>query len=96
MRELASGMRQRMTYLLADLSGDTGSPECILSHTADGRLFHAAAVGATVLALTEGDDAGNEATERMIRHLLEMLTAPQKGQSRPTPAHDIAPKSKNR
>jgi hypothetical protein len=79
MRELVSGMRQRATYLLAALSGDTQSPEQVLSHTADGRLFHAAAVGATILALTEGDEADNEATEQMIWHLLEMLTQPQKG-----------------
>ncbi len=57
MRELVSGMRQRLTYLLAALSGDTGNPERILSHTADGRLFHAAVVGATILSLTEGDQA---------------------------------------
>jgi AcrR family transcriptional regulator len=78
MRELVSGMRQRTTYLLAALAGDTESPERILSHTADGRLFHAVAVGAAILSLTEGDQADNEATEQMIRHLLEMLTAPER------------------
>jgi AcrR family transcriptional regulator len=79
MRELVSGMRQRLTYLLAALSGDTESPERILSHAADGRLLHAAVVGATILSLTEGDQADNQATEQMIAHLLEMLTqAPEK------------------
>jgi AcrR family transcriptional regulator len=79
MRELVSGMRQRMTYLLAALSGDTGNPERILSHTADGRLFHAAVVGATILSITEGDQTDNDANEQMLAHLLEMLTQPQKG-----------------
>jgi AcrR family transcriptional regulator len=79
MRELVSGMRQRMTYLLAALSGDTGSPERILSHTADGQLFHTAVVGAIVLSLTEGDQADDQANEQMLAHLLEMLTqAPEK------------------
>lgn len=72
--ELVSGMRQRMTYLLAALSGDTESPERVLSHAADGRLFHAAVVGATILSLTEGDQADNEATAQMLAHLLEILT----------------------
>jgi AcrR family transcriptional regulator len=75
--ELVAGMRQRVTYLLAALSGDTGSPEAISAHTADGRLFHAAAVGATIVALTEGDQADNEATAQMLAHLLEILTQPQ-------------------
>ena len=34
--ELVSGMRQRVTYLLAALSGDAGSPDRVLSHAADG------------------------------------------------------------
>jgi AcrR family transcriptional regulator len=75
--ELVSGMRQRVTYLLAALSGDTGSPERVSSHADDGRLFHAAVVGATILSLTEGDQADNEATEQMISRLLEILTQHQ-------------------
>jgi AcrR family transcriptional regulator len=75
--ELVSGMRQRVTYLLAALSGDAGSPERVLPHAADGRLFHAAAVGATILSLTEGDEADHQATEQMISRLLEILTQPQ-------------------
>jgi len=73
--ELVTGMRQRTTYLLAALSGDTGSPERISAHTADGRLFHAAVVGATILSLTEGEQADNQATAQMLAHLLEILTA---------------------
>ena len=75
--ELVTGMRQRVTYLLAALSGDTESPERISAHTADGRLFHAAAVGATILSLTEGEQADNEANAQMLAHLLEILTQPQ-------------------
>jgi AcrR family transcriptional regulator len=75
--ELVSGMRQRVTYLLAALSGDTESPERISAHTADGRLFHAAVVGATILSLTEGDQADDEATAQMLAHLLEILTQHQ-------------------
>jgi AcrR family transcriptional regulator len=72
--ELVGGMRERVTYLLAALSGDTGSPEQIAAHTTDGRLLHATAVGATVLALTEGDQADQEATAQMLARLLEILT----------------------
>jgi AcrR family transcriptional regulator len=75
--ELVTGMRQRVTYLLAALSGDAESPERISAHTADGRLFHAAAVGATILSLTEGEQADNEANAQMLAHLLEILTQPQ-------------------
>ena len=70
-------MRQRVTYLLAALSGDAGSPDRVLSHAADGRLFHTAVVGATILSLTEGAQADNQATEQMILHLLEILTQHQ-------------------
>ena len=35
--ELVAGMRQRVTYLLAALSGDAASPEQISEHAADGR-----------------------------------------------------------
>jgi hypothetical protein len=73
--ELVTGMRQRTTYLLAALSGDSGGPERISAHTADGRLFHAAVVGATILSLTEGEQADNQATAQMLAHLLEILTA---------------------
>jgi hypothetical protein len=72
--ELVSGMRQRMTYLLAALAGDSESAERISTHAADGRLFHAAVVGATILSITEGDQADNEATAQMLAHLLEILT----------------------
>lgn len=75
--ELVAGMRERVTYLLAALSGDAESPERISTHTADGRLFHAAAVGATILSLTEGKQADDEATAQMLAHLLEILTQPQ-------------------
>ena len=74
LHELAVGMRQRVTYLLAALSGDTESPERISAHTADGRLFHAAAVGATILSLAEGDQADHEANAQMLARLLEILT----------------------
>jgi hypothetical protein len=73
--ELVTGMRQRLTHLLAALSGDAGSPDRIAEHTADGRLFHAAAVGATILSLTEGDQADDQATEQMLARLLDFLTA---------------------
>jgi AcrR family transcriptional regulator len=73
--ELVTGMRQRLTHLLAALSGDAGSPDRIAEHTADGRLFHAAAVGATILSLTEGDQADHQATEQMLARLLDILTA---------------------
>ena len=76
--ELVAGMRQRVTYLLAALSEDAESPEQISAHTADGRLFHAAAVGATILSLTEGEQADNEATAQMLAHLLEILTQDQR------------------
>jgi len=75
--ELVAGMRQRATYLLAALSGDTGSPERISAHAADGRLFHAAVVGATILSLTEGDQADDQATTQMLARLLEILTQHQ-------------------
>ncbi len=71
---LASGMRQRATYLLAALTGDADSPEAIGSHALDGRLLHATSVGAAVLALAEGDDADDEETERMLARLLDLLT----------------------
>jgi len=72
--ELVSGMRQRATHLLAALSGDAESPERIAAHSADGRLLHATAVGAAILSLTEGDRADDEATARMLSHLIEILT----------------------
>jgi AcrR family transcriptional regulator len=72
--ELVAGMRQRATYLLAALSGDSENPEQIAARTADGRLFHAAAVGAAILSLTEGDKADNEATAQMLERLLGLLT----------------------
>ena len=75
--ELVAGRRQRVTYLLAALSEDTESPEQISTHADDGRLFHAAAVGATILSLTEGEQADNEATAQMLTHLLEILTQQQ-------------------
>jgi len=75
--ELVAGMRQRATYLLATLSGDAQSPERISAHADDGRLFHAAVVGATILSLTEGEQADNEATARMLAHLLALLTQHQ-------------------
>jgi AcrR family transcriptional regulator len=72
--ELVAGMRQRVTYLLAALSGEAGSPDQISAHAADGRLFHAAAVGATILSVTEGEQADNEATAQMLARLLGILT----------------------
>ena len=81
-------MRQRATYLLAALSADTESPERISAHAADGRLFHAAVVGATILSLTEGEQADNEATAQMLAHLLEILTASGNLISS-TAAHDV-------
>lgn len=71
---LASGMRQRATYLLASLAGDSDSAERISSHALDGRLLHAAAVGAAVLSLAEGAGADNEETGRMLARLLDLLT----------------------
>jgi AcrR family transcriptional regulator len=72
--ELVAGMRERATHLLAALAGDTGNPEQIAAHGADGRLFHAAVVGATILSLTEGDQADHEATAHMLERLVELLT----------------------
>ena len=72
--ELVVGMRQCATYLLAALSGDTENPEQITARSADGRLCHAAVVGAPILSLTEGDQADNEATAQMLERLLELLT----------------------
>jgi len=78
LHELVAGMRERDTYLLAALSGDTQSPERISAHADDGRLFHAAVVGATILSLTEGERADDEATAQMLAHLLELLTQHQR------------------
>ncbi len=72
--ELAGGMRQRGTYLLASLTGDAKSPDAIASHALDGRLLHATAVGAAVLSLAEGEGADNEETRRMLARLLDLLT----------------------
>ncbi|WP_198519527.1 TetR/AcrR family transcriptional regulator [Microbacterium sp. BR1] len=72
---LASGMRQRATYLLAALTGDAEGPEAIGSHALDGRLLHATAVGAAVLTLAEGANADDAETGRMLARLLELLTS---------------------
>lgn len=71
--ELVSGMRERATRLLAELAGDAEHPEQIAWHAADGRLLHAAAVGAAVLTLAEGDRADDEATASMLSRLVERL-----------------------
>jgi AcrR family transcriptional regulator len=73
---LVSGMRRRATHLLAALSGDAVSPERIATHAVDGRLLHAAAVGAAILALTEGAQADDAATTLMLARLLDLLTRP--------------------
>ncbi len=71
---LASGMRQRATRLLAALTGDADSQEAVGSHALDGRLLHAASVGAAVLALAEGRGADDAETRRMLARLLDLLT----------------------
>lgn len=72
---LASGMRERATYLLAGLAGDSNNTEALASHALDGRLLHATAVGAAVLSLAEGKGADNGETGRMLARLLDLLTS---------------------
>jgi AcrR family transcriptional regulator len=74
--ELAAGMRQRATTLVAALSGDAADPDRIAAHRVGGRLLHAASVGAAVLSLAEESATDDEATAEMVRHLLAALTRP--------------------
>lgn len=81
---LAAGMRQRATFLLAALSGDTNGPEAIGAHALDGRLLHATAVGAAILSLAEGAASDDAETGRMLARLLDLLTTPA-GEQSPAP-----------
>ena len=73
--ELAAGMRQRATGLVAVLSGDALDPESTDAHRVRGRLLHAASVGAAVLSLAEGGHTDDEANAELVGYLLEVLAS---------------------